>query len=134
MDLNDIPIIKLDGTSFEKVLGTFLAVNNMREVKSGRKIELSIKEVNLEEISESPFDLIKKGPFANTKKVITESMFQGYIPRQEVYDTIEKYSSPENSSKIRQDINERFPEDKFEDSFPYCAAFNFLINDNRLKK
>jgi len=64
MDLNDIPIIKLDGTSFEKVLGTFLAVNNMREVKSGRKIELSIKEVNLEEtLSETPENITR------TKKV-----------------------------------------------------------------
>jgi len=131
MDIKPLEILVKPGTApFGDIFELFLAIDTLYVSMGGSGLKLTSTDMFEEEVPESPYESHPITPFTNTKKVLQESTFTRYVPRQQVYDAIDKFAKPDMVAKIRREIDKKFPEDKFDDVFPYSAVFNILFNDH----
>lgn len=87
----------LDAISFHQHLELFLALHRLHQAygSSGLKVE----EIERRKVKESPYNLFRGTPFSKEE---TEPLpFQPYVPRQQVYEAIDKLTTKKKSPLLK---------------------------------
>jgi len=121
-------LVQPGDASFSEILEFYLALEKVYVAMGGSGLRISSEDKRMENVPESPYELHKGTPFENTQRVVRDSIFPRYIPRQQVYDAIDKFVRPKMTKRVRQDLDQRFPRNEFGDNFPYCATMDLLFN------
>lgn len=117
----------IEGAPFEKILGLLIAINDVYLTMGGSSLNFHPKDV-AENVIKLAASESRGMPIENGSREIEDTVFPGYVPRDQVYEAISRHIRPEAVSRVRQDIDNRFPREKFGDVFPYCATLDVLFN------
>ena len=122
-------------TPFKEMVGLCLKINRILERECGGDIIIySIESFEAMEVIEQEAQPEIIDFFEAHGGTLEKETFPHYVPRQEVYDTIETYAKKGTAKGIRRDIDNRFPEQEFENLLPSSRVFDVLCNEYFFKQ
>lgn len=98
-----------DGESFENALDCLLIFYDRHLAETGRKLTFYVTD-----------------RFEDENGLSDLNLFQKNLPREEVFLAVNKYTKPEKISVLKNELERRFPKDKFESTFPYCKSLEIV--------
>lgn len=113
--------------SFSEVLGLCIGIKGLYEIYGLKHENLHLNELIKEEVPESEYDIHAGTKFSNTESQVRTPIFPRYVKREEVYQAVQGFAPTELFATIKDDLEDRYPESRFEDEFPYAATLNALL-------
>lgn len=65
------------------------------------------------------------------KRLLVDYSFELPVPRQEIYDAINKYGiSSHKIQELNHEVDAEFPKERFSKNIPFNQIYTFLINEH----
>ncbi len=114
---NRIRLAFIGNPSFEQLLKLYTALGRMCYEKNGFSVQI---------LDITPAYITGDG----VKVQLQRSPFSPYVNRSEVYNAMQQYIRPEKLDALKEELNTRFPEKTWNDTFPTLGILRVLVTEN----
>ena len=128
------PIVMVtEKTLFGHMLNILLSVGDVYKAAGGSGIKVTMVrtlEQHLE--NESPYEVLNGTPFANAASEWREVYGGSLIKRSQIHHVLDVLAGA-HAGGLKTDLDRRYPQGIWQDSFPLESAFEYLVNTHQEK-